>query len=276
MAISMHKRSNFLLLVAALAVASSYVGRNLLAVSDGIVHGQAPTAVDSRPSVDRNNSKSNGSKAKNPSEAISAKNPSEANTAANRLTITAEQEQLVHDFVRVNHPELENLLTYLQTNRPQEYKRAIRELHRNIARIESWRDKDAERYALELQLWQCQSRSQLLAARLTMLDEKQREEELRQLLRKQLSLRLELLQRERARVAERLTKLDEQIAELQATPEQLVEKQLQGLLRSSQNSRPAVRKDQSPAATKKAATPAENNKANSNNKTRTEKNTPQK
>ncbi|GIW93830.1 MAG: hypothetical protein KatS3mg110_1871 [Pirellulaceae bacterium] len=167
-----------------------------------------------------------------------------------RIEITEQQQQIVQDFVRANHPELDLLLAYLKEHQPQEYKRAIRDLYRNVSRIESWRDRDPERYQLELRLWQLESKSQLVAARLTMLDEQQRQDELRELLRQQMALRIELLQRERERVAERLAKLDQQISELQANQEQLVARQLQTLLRAMQDAKP-----QRPAA-KSAAGPA--------------------
>ena len=154
-------------------------------------------------------------------------------TSPTKLEVTVEQQKTVQDFVRQNHPELNVLLAYLEQNRPQEYKRAIRDLYRNIARIETLRERDQERYELELKLWQLQSRSQLVAARLTMLDEQQRQEELRQLLRQQAEIRAELLRRERDRLKERLSKLEQQISQLEDKPDELVEKELQALLRAT-------------------------------------------
>lgn len=154
-------------------------------------------------------------------------------TSPTKLEVTVEQQKTVQDFVRQNHPELNVLLAYLEQNRPQEYKRAIKDLYRNIARIETFRERDQERYELELKLWQLQSRSQLVAARLTMLDEQQRQEELRELLRQQAEIRAQLLRRERDRLKERLTKLEQQISQLEDNPDELVEKELQALLHAT-------------------------------------------
>ncbi len=158
--------------------------------------------------------------------------------ALTKPEITEGQQRAVQEFVRAHHPELDVLLAYLQQHRPTEYDRAVRDLYRNVARIESWRERDPERYQLELRLWQLESQTQLLAARVTMLDEQQRHDELRELLRQQLALRIELLKRERSRVAERLSKLDQQIAEMQDNQDQMISRQLQTLLRSFESAKP--------------------------------------
>ncbi len=150
--------------------------------------------------------------------------------------LTPEQEQQVFAFVKEHHRELERLLSHLRQHRPQEYGRAVREMSRNVERIEAYRARDLGRYELEVKLWQLQSRSQLLAARITMADESQLREELRQLLGQQTELRIQLLQHEKAKIMERSAKLDEQIARLEQNRDANLERQLNTLLQGAKPS----------------------------------------
>lgn len=144
--------------------------------------------------------------------------------------VSVEQERVVERFVREHQRELAALLTHLKTHRNNEYQRATRDLLRTIERIEPYRQRDPERYELELKLWQTQTRAQLLAARITMTDEDQLRQQLRDTLNEQQDLRLTLLRRERDRVAERLQKLTEQVDRLEHDRDQAIDRQLAALL----------------------------------------------
>jgi hypothetical protein len=144
--------------------------------------------------------------------------------------VTSEQEIIVEQFVREHHRELAALLIHLKQHRNNEYQRAVRDLHRTYERLEPYRTRDPERFELELKLWQAQSRSQLLAARITMSEEVQLRDQLREALEEQQQLRLTLLRRERERLSDRVGKLDEQIARLEKDRQQTVDRQLAALL----------------------------------------------
>jgi len=147
-------------------------------------------------------------------------------------TVSKELESRVDAFVKEHQRELFEVLIYLKENLPREYERAVRDLDRTQQRLAQLQKRDAERYALELKLWQAESRAQLLAARIQMQsdgdDTLQRQ--LRETLTATHDLRLQLLERERERLADRLRKLDAQIGKLQESRKTAIERQFRSLV----------------------------------------------
>ena len=132
-------------------------------------------------------------------------------TAQNKPTpmnVTPEREAAVKTFVERNHPELAELLTHLKANKPQEYERAIRELHRITERLAGVQERDRAQYDLELKLWTAQSRVQLFTAKLRMDSTDELKSKLRDALNAQAEAKVALLKHERVRVADRLAKID--------------------------------------------------------------------
>ncbi len=84
------------------------------------------------------------------------------------LAITPEREAAVNTFVSLHHAELESLLKKLKTSNPKQYDKAVRELYLTSERLAQLHESEPQRYELELQAWQVQSRVQLLTAKITM------------------------------------------------------------------------------------------------------------
>jgi|GEM_PF-2508194 len=156
--------------------------------------------------------------------------------------ITPEREAAALEFAARHHPELAELIGSLKQGNPREYQRAIRELFRTSERMASIHERDPERYAMEIEAWKINSRLRLLAARLTMTSDPELEAELRELLARQLDVRLALLTYERNRTEERLQQLNQTIETVQRSRERQLERSYQQLLRSIGESRPASRK----------------------------------
>lgn len=152
--------------------------------------------------------------------------------AAARLPIAPEREAAALTFVQRNHPELAELLAYLKTNQPEEYQRAIRDLVRVVERLGAIQERDPLQYELEVALWTAQSRVQLLAARAKMEQSDELVRLLREALGAQMDARLALLHHERSKVAERLSRLDAEIAQRQQQREAMIQRQLETLLAS--------------------------------------------
>lgn len=138
-------------------------------------------------------------------------------------------------FARTHHPELAGLLDQLRMNAPKDYQAAIADLNRSRERLEKTRDRLPERYELELAEWKVNSRIRLLAARMAMGGDDERQAELRTALRERTDIRVKLLQDERDRTAKRLQKLDEQIADQQSQADKIVDRELTMIQRDVAN-----------------------------------------
>jgi hypothetical protein len=149
------------------------------------------------------------------------------------MNVTPEREAAVKTFVERNHPELAELLAHLRENRPQEYERAIRELHRNAERLAGIQERDRTQYDLELKLWTAQSRVQLLTAKLRMDATGDLKTQLRDALNGQAEAKVALLKHERGRVADRLSKIDADIAQFEGNREKVIDRQMELLTRAA-------------------------------------------
>jgi hypothetical protein len=143
--------------------------------------------------------------------------------------ITPEREAAVMTFVKRHHPELTELLIHLKENAPKEYDRAVRELLRTSERLAQIQERDSLTYELELQSWKARSRAQLLAARLQMGESSELREQLRAALNEEYDLRLQLLERDREKAADRLKNLGEQIDRISQRRAEEIDRQLKQL-----------------------------------------------
>jgi hypothetical protein len=155
-------------------------------------------------------------------------------------TFTPEREAAALTFVRMNHPELADLLAQLKSTRPKEYQSAVRELYRVCDRLAQTKDRDPARYELELESWKLRSQIQVLSARGSMTDPKSIESELRTLLARQQDVQLRQLQLDRRRTAERLEKLDESIGRFERRRAAELEDRFKAALRGIERSRAAA------------------------------------
>lgn len=149
------------------------------------------------------------------------------------MNVTPEREAAVKTFVERNHPELAELLAHLRESRPQEYERAIRELHRTAERLAGIQERDHTQYDLELKLWTAQSRVQLVTAKLRMDSTDELKSKLRDVLNAQAEAKVALLKHERARVADRLNKIDRDIAQFENDRQKVIDKQMDLLTRAA-------------------------------------------
>jgi hypothetical protein len=166
------------------------------------------------------------------------------------LAVTPEREAAVMTFVQRNHAELADLLASLEASQPQEYERAVREIFRTTERLALVQERDPLQYELEIAVWTAQSRAQLLVARLNMGESDELKRQLRAALDAQADAKLALLKHERQKVADRLAKMDREIANFEGDREDVLERQLQVLMRAASQGRAKL--------APKAAKPAKN------------------
>lgn len=201
----------------------------------------AQTASDSPASTDSTPAKTAASTKKE----LKAKRP---------LAVTPEREAAVLNFVQRNHAELAGLLAHLKASQPAEYEQAIRDLFRTTERLASIHERDPLQSELELAAWTAQSRVQLLAAKLKMGAADDLQDQLRAALAAHSDARVALLKHERHKTADRLSKIEGDIQQLETDREKVIDRQLQSLLRAAAQGRSAKNfgKIPSKSAAKKA------------------------
>jgi len=163
--------------------------------------------------------------------------------------LTPEREATAMAFVRKHHPELADLLVVLKQSGRREYDKAMSDLFRSSERLAQYHSRgDLERYQLELRLWKTKSRIQLAAAQLRMSpSDTALREQLETTLKQYADLKIESMERERARYEQRAKRLAEQIEAARRKRDESVERQLQTLLRGKSVKRAKSRKTAPPA-----------------------------
>ena len=151
----------------------------------------------------------------------------------------AQREEAAFVLVREFHPDLVELLKRLKTTKPKEYQQAVRELYRDSQRLEVSRERDPERFRLELRAWQLDSRIRLLTAKLSLEDRPELQEDLRTALAERADVRLAQKRLDRDRAAARLKKIDEEISSLTTGRDDDLKRTFDRLLRGAEKARPA-------------------------------------
>lgn len=136
-----------------------------------------------------------------------------------------QQQVLVLQMVDQHLPQLKTVLDYLRENSPQEYERAMRDLSRQMRRLETSRRRGEHFYDNELQVIKLETAIDLAAAKLRLRDEPELRQQLRRDIRQLQQLRVERLMFERQTLAQRLKRTTEQLAAV----EQRLEKAQQSL-----------------------------------------------
>lgn len=154
------------------------------------------------------------------------------------IFVTPEREAAVLNFVQRNHAELADLLAVLKASQPDEYERALREIFRATERMNQIQERDPLQYELEVAAWTAHSRVQLLAAKLKMGETDELLKLLRDGLRAQNEAKLSLLKHERQKAADRMSKIDADIARFESARDDVIDQQLKLLTRGGEN-RPA-------------------------------------
>lgn len=168
------------------------------------------------------------------SETVKPSSPAAAAAAAGKGTkpLNAKHERLILEFARTHHPELAELLEKLKQADPPEYARAMEDLRPAQQRLLRLQEREPEQYPVELALWKVESRIRLLTAQMAMEADESLEESLKPLLAERRELKLQTLQYERKRVADRLASVDRQLDELQQPAETYTAKELKRLRQS--------------------------------------------
>ncbi len=149
-----------------------------------------------------------------------------------RVSMTPEREAAALAFAKEHHGELSSLLSQLKEMSPGKYESAISELFRTSERLSRYKDRLPERYSMELELWKIDSRVRLLVARSASGMEEETRDQVKKLLMERNRLRKTLYQAEQKKLQERLNRLEEQVAQLEAESESIADRDLDRLMKS--------------------------------------------
>ncbi len=149
----------------------------------------------------------------------------------------ANDETVALEFVRANHAELADVLASLKPMRPDDYKKAVRDLAQVSRALTKMKSNDSERYALGLEAWKARSRVDLLAARLASAvgSTAELESDLRRAVGAQLDVEIRQQRHEKQVVEQRLKKVTEILNRLES--DALADSRYQTLVRRSQIAR---------------------------------------
>ncbi|HVJ84157.1 MAG TPA: hypothetical protein VM452_00860 [Caulifigura sp.] len=155
--------------------------------------------------------------------------------------ISEQDEAAALAFAKEHHPELAKLLGPMKARHPKEYHRALRELSRASDRLARMQSRSPERYSIELDLWKAESRLRLASAKSAMTDDDERREQIEKLVTDRNSLKLRLLEFEKAEAEQRLAQVSKQIEALKAQEAESVRKEVDRLVNSAKSSAKRVR-----------------------------------
>lgn len=165
----------------------------------------------------------------------------------------AKREEAALALVREHHPALVELLERLKATKKADYQQAIKELYRDSQRLASARQRDAQRYALELRAWQLDSRIRLLAAKLSLENRPELEEQLKGCLAERAEVHLSLKKLDRDRAEAKAKRLNAEIEKLTAGQDAEVQRSLERLLRAAKKAAGGRRKEEKKATEPKTA-----------------------
>jgi hypothetical protein len=178
-----------------------------------------------------------------PPAAAPAAAPTKQNKSNDKLpAFTPEREAAALAFVGANHSELAKVIEQLRVMQPEQYQTAIRDLFATSERLTKIREQHPRRYPLELDAWKTRSRIQLLLARASLSDDPSIEQSLREALVAQSDLRVAQLELQRTQLAERLAKMDADLAKMRDSRDRDVQKQYNALLAGVKKARAAKAK----------------------------------
>ncbi len=169
--------------------------------------------------TDNGNAKSNGAAGKSPTGKPPAASDTPAKPGTDRSateSLSSESESSILEFAKREQLQLFELLQYLKQKRPSSYQQALKETGRNKQRLESLKDKDAELYEIESQLWRTRSKLSFLAAQMSVQDDAELDKQLETLVRDLETQEVARLTLMRDRTAKQLEKWESQLQDRKA------------------------------------------------------------
>lgn len=163
------------------------------------------------------------------SDASAENSNSESDSSNDRSSKeTLADEASILEFAKREQLQLFELLQYLKQKRPTSYQQALKETGRTKQRLESLKEKDADLYAIESQLWHTRTKLSLLAAQMSVRDDADLEKQLKALVGDLEAQEIDRITLMRDRTAKQLEKWESQLKDRKANLSTTVEKSVEG------------------------------------------------
>jgi len=152
-------------------------------------------------------------------------------TTASAVTESSEleNEKAVTQFVKEHQPELADLLDFLKSKKPKDYKEAMRESRKVRDRLLGIKDRDQELYEVELAIWKNSAQIRLLVASVSARSNKLSHEDrdrLAQLVKRENELSIQRLKLEKVRLESRLNQMSQQLERREEQADSLINKSM--------------------------------------------------
>ena len=135
--------------------------------------------------------------------------------AGNEVEIDQARRENAMRFVDEHQPQLRRLMGVLEKNRPAQYRRAMSSLVREVERLQELQDRDSDRFANALALWNNQKSTEYLSAQIALRGESDElREKLRMLITERRALLLAGVEAEMQSLENRLGRLAKQKEEM--------------------------------------------------------------
>ncbi len=185
------------------------------------------------------------------SESSQSAKAQEPKSASASDALNSEIEQATLEFVREHQPELAKLLEFLKDRKAKEYREAINESYKVRNRLRGIKDRDAELYEVELNLWKNAAQLRLLAASVAVRSKEKslsddNRDQLRKLLERENELTIQRLKIEKNRAEARLTQVSQQLSKRQEQSESYINKGLKSWENRIEKSKPKSKPKSSP------------------------------
>ncbi len=197
-----------------------FISAFLLAITVALCHAApaAPQQIRTSKDADKKATAARADKRSSDSPTNDSKKKDDRAAARKTHPMTDEQQALALKFAREHHRELLPLLNRLRNSRPEEYQRALRDLHSAATRFGRLRERLSEAgYQRQLELWKLDSRIRLQLARWAVTQDEKLKAEIHNLIVARQSLRRDQYTQERDRLTERLKRINELLADPRLT-----------------------------------------------------------
>lgn len=127
------------------------------------------------------------------------------------------------DFVRTNHPELEQLILKLKESKPGQYRAALQGLNKDVQKIDAFKEKNRPKYNLAVKQWVVESRLKVAKAQYRLQKSPENEQKLRRLIAEQFDFQIAKMKIESKTMRERADAMDKRRADFTAKRSKMIE-----------------------------------------------------
>ncbi len=148
---------------------------------------------------------------------------SQVRTRSDAMQEQRANENMALQFLRQNHPELEQYLNELRRKYPIQFHRAISEIARNAERFDELQQRNPRLYEFSIDQWKLESRIKLLAVQYAVQPSDEQLQRVKELVHQQLLQQQQRISEEKKRLEARLERINEQLNDFDSRQDEIIE-----------------------------------------------------